>query len=92
MSPNRAGMYSLSTILLALGTATVLARIRVRMLQRAKLQMDDWTALGGLVSLCLSDLACVTIVGQRYRKLTRFFELIDCLMADSRHHRHRNSP
>ncbi|KAH7413886.1 hypothetical protein DE146DRAFT_750076 [Phaeosphaeria sp. MPI-PUGE-AT-0046c] len=45
------GMYSLCTILTVIATAAVVARTRVRVRQKAKLLMDDWTAVGGLVVL-----------------------------------------
>lgn len=45
------GMYSICTILTVLATVAVMARMRVRVRQKAKLLMDDWTAVGGLVRI-----------------------------------------
>jgi hypothetical protein len=55
LGPNMAltpeGMYSICTILTVLATVAVIARMRVRVRQKAKLLMDDWTAVGGLVRI-----------------------------------------
>ncbi|KAH4217063.1 hypothetical protein HBI81_140120 [Parastagonospora nodorum] len=49
MSLNQAGTYALSTILPVLASVAVLARMRVRMLQKAEFKLDDWTACAGLI-------------------------------------------
>jgi hypothetical protein len=50
MSPNPAGLYALCTIMPVLATGAVLARMRVRLLQKSRVQLDDWNAIAGLVS------------------------------------------
>jgi hypothetical protein len=50
MALTQTNMYIVCTILVALATMTVAARLRVRLMQKAKVRMDDWTAFGGLVS------------------------------------------
>jgi hypothetical protein len=49
MSLNKAGTYALSIVLPLLATTVALARARVRLLQKANFQTDDWLAFGGLV-------------------------------------------
>ncbi|KAL5116624.1 hypothetical protein ACEQ8H_005502 [Pleosporales sp. CAS-2024a] len=61
MSPNQNEMYSVSTVLVALATVIMVARLRVRLSQKANNQMDDWTACAGLVVLW--SIAGVIIAG-----------------------------
>ncbi|KAH8732050.1 hypothetical protein GQ44DRAFT_746004 [Phaeosphaeriaceae sp. PMI808] len=49
MYPNKAEIYALWVILSMAGTAAVVARVCVRLQQKAKLQLDDWTACGGCI-------------------------------------------
>jgi hypothetical protein len=81
MALNQVDMYILCTFLLALATATVIARMRVRKSQNSRSQMDDWTACGGLVSI-----SCVILVRPATLELITYFALIGCALVSSWHY------
>ncbi|KAF2826669.1 hypothetical protein CC86DRAFT_291709 [Ophiobolus disseminans] len=61
MTFNPVAIYALCTILPVTATLAVLARMKVRVLRKATLKTDDWTAVAGLVVLwCI---AVIVIVG-----------------------------
>jgi hypothetical protein len=54
MSTNAIGLYMLCSVLPALSTVAVGARLYVRYLKKQSFGVDDWTALVGLVSISMN--------------------------------------
>jgi hypothetical protein len=89
MSLNPAGTYALCTILPVIAAATVVTRMRVRLLKKAQFKADDWTACAGMVGNRLAHANSQLI--HLWIQKNPSDSLIDCNVGSSGPHHNWNS-